>query len=166
MKIFDFAFEASPVLSLLWFFLQPIKKKIKLIDWTPSSGKTRPDQHGGVVLVPCKKWRFCEILCTRVAYVHWTSHVLQGTRKTRSCITANPVWVDWTMTVCWRDINYFCVFPNTPVMLQHSHRWTATQCCHGVVLKYKMINHVGAISISCPRSNASIWLRALEFLHM
>ena len=35
-------------------------------------------------LVPCKKWI---VHCP----VYWTSHFLQGTRKTRPCITGHPV---------------------------------------------------------------------------
>ena len=40
----------------------------------------RPIKHGLVSMVPCIKWLFHRCYCTRV---HWTSHLLQGTWKTR-----------------------------------------------------------------------------------
>ena len=47
-----------------------------------------PDKHSRVLLVLVKRDLFSVRYCTSV---HWTSHVLQGTSKTRSCITGHPV---------------------------------------------------------------------------
>ena len=42
----------------------------------------------GVFLVPCTKWL---VMSTLVKCLHWTSHFLQGTRKTLPCLSGHVV---------------------------------------------------------------------------
>ena len=51
------------------------------------TGTGLPIKHGVVFLVTYKKSSVR--YCTRE---HWTSHYTQVTRKTRSCLTGNPVY--------------------------------------------------------------------------
>ena len=57
---------------------------------------TRPDKHSRVFLTPCKKWLAQRSLLyfynIHPYGVHRTSHILQGTKNTRPCITGGLVY--------------------------------------------------------------------------